>query len=124
MASRRFYQIGAVARDLIRSLVFFRRRKSKLDLILERLHHMSVQIDALIAAVNAEDTVIDSAITLLNGLSAEIAGLSPDSAAIAKLAAEVKAKTDALAAAVAANTPATTPTPTPAPSTPPSTPAA
>ncbi len=58
------------------------------------------------ASVTAEDTVIDSAMTLLTGLSAQIAALTPDQAAIDALAADVGAKTTALAAAVAANTPA------------------
>ena len=58
------------------------------------------------AAVTAEDTVIDSAITLLNGLAAQIAALAPNQAAIDALAADVTAKTATLAAAVTANTPA------------------
>jgi hypothetical protein len=59
------------------------------------------------AAVTAEDSVIDSAITLIKGLADQIAALQPNQAAIDALAADVKAKSDALAAAVAANTPAT-----------------
>lgn len=58
------------------------------------------------AAVAAEDTVVDSAIALLQGLSAQIAALKPDQAAIDALAADVAAKTQSLADAVAANTPA------------------
>ncbi len=57
-------------------------------------------------AVAAEDTVIDSAVTLIQGLAAQIAALAPTQAAIDALAADVKAKSDALAAAVAAGTPA------------------
>lgn len=57
------------------------------------------------AAVTAEDTVIDSAVTLLNGLAAQIAALAPNQAAIDALAADVTSKTAALAAAVTANTP-------------------
>ena len=60
------------------------------------------------AAVTAEDTVIDSAITLIQGLAAQIAALPANQAAIDALATDVKAKSDALAAAVAANTPAAT----------------
>jgi ABC-type transporter Mla subunit MlaD len=56
------------------------------------------------AAVTAEDTVIDSAVALLNGLAAQIAALKPNQEAIDALAADVKAKTDSLAQAVAANT--------------------
>ncbi len=57
-------------------------------------------------AVTAEDTVIDSAITLIQGLADQIKNLQPKQAAIDKLAADVSAKSQALAAAVAANTPA------------------
>ena len=56
-------------------------------------------------AVAAENTVIDSAITLINGFSAQLAALEPNQAAIDSLKADVDAKKDALAAAVTANTP-------------------
>lgn len=59
----------------------------------------------VIDAVAAEKTVEDSAVTLLQELSAKIAGLAPNQAAIDQLAADVKAHADALAAAVSANTP-------------------
>jgi hypothetical protein len=62
-------------------------------------------MDALQAAVTAEDTVIDSAVTLLNGISVQIADAAGDRAKSTALAADVKSKADALAAAVAANTP-------------------
>lgn len=58
------------------------------------------------AAVTAEDTVVDSAVTLLQGLAAQVAALTPNQAAIDALAADIGAKTQALADAVAANTPA------------------
>ena len=67
---------------------------------------MTQEVDDLQAAVAAEGTVIDSAITLLNGLSARIADLAEDPVALKALSVEVKAKSDALAAAVVANTPA------------------
>ncbi len=56
-------------------------------------------------AVAAEDTVIDSAITLLSGLAAAVAALQPNQAAIDALAADITTKTAALSAAVTANTP-------------------
>jgi hypothetical protein len=71
-----------------------------------RIHVMSAQLEDLRAAVEAENVVIDSAVTLIAGLAAQIAALPADDAAIAQLAADVRAKSDALAAAVAANTPA------------------
>lgn len=57
------------------------------------------------AKVTAEDTVIDSAVALIQGLAAQIAALEPNQAAIDALAADIQGKSDALAAAVAANTP-------------------
>lgn len=62
------------------------------------------------AAVTAEDTVIDSAMALIQGLADKVAALAPNQAAIDALAADIKGKSDALAAAVAANT-AAAPTP-------------
>ena len=58
------------------------------------------------AAVTAEDSVIDSAIALIQGLAAQVAALPPNQAAIDALAADITAKSAALAAAVTANTPA------------------
>ena len=58
-------------------------------------------------AVTAEDTVIDSAMTLLAGLAAQVAALAPNQAAIDALAKDITDKTAALSAAVVANTPAT-----------------
>jgi hypothetical protein len=67
---------------------------------------MSAEMDALKAAVAAEDTVIGSAVTLLNGIAGQIADAAGDRAASTQLAADVKAQADALAAAVTAGTPA------------------
>lgn len=78
--------------------------------ILEALHHLRNELMAsltqLQAAVAAEDTVIDSAVTLIQGLAQQIADLKPTQDAIDALAADVQGKADALAAAVAAGTPA------------------
>lgn len=81
--------------------------------VLAALSQLQQQLGAIMAtladlqaAVAAEDTVIDSAITLLQGLAAQIAALTPNQAAIDALAADVSAKTQSLAAAVTANTPA------------------
>ncbi len=80
-------------------------------IILWRIQKMSEAIDTLIAAVEAEDTVIDSAITMLTGLpqliaDAVTAAEAGDAAAVTNLIANINAKKDALAAAIAANTPA------------------
>ena len=75
-------------------------------------------IDDLAAAVAAEDTTIDSAVVLLNGIPALIAAAGTDPAKLAALQSDIKAKTATLAAAVV------TATPTPVPTSPPVTPAA
>lgn len=69
---------------------------------------MSVELDAVKAAVEDENTVIDSAVTLLTELSAQIVALKDDPAALQALADEVNTKKQALAEAVTANTPADT----------------
>ena len=74
-------------------------------------------IDDLQAAVAAEDTVIDSAVTLLNGIPALIAAAGVDPAKLTALQTDIQAKTASLAAAVLVGTP------TPTPSSPPVTPA-
>ena len=42
------------------------------------------------AAVTASDTVIDSAVTLIQGLAAQVAALAPNQAAIDALAADIE----------------------------------
>ncbi len=67
-------------------------------------------LDALIAAIAAEDTVIDSAVVFINGVpglvkaavDAERAG---NKAAADAMVADVTAKTAAITAAMTANTP-------------------
>lgn len=66
-------------------------------------------IDDLTTAITAENTVIDSAVTLINGFSAELAAAGADPAKLAALQTEIQTKTAALAAAVLANTPAAPP---------------
>ena len=83
-----------------------------LRLILANQEKIMSALDDLTAAVAAEDTVIDSAIALINGIPALIAAAGVDPAKLAALQTDIKAKSTALAAAVAANTPAATP-PTP-----------
>lgn len=61
------------------------------------------------AAVAAEDTLIASAITLIDGIPALIAAAGTDPVALAALQADITAHSAALAAAVAANTPAALP---------------
>jgi hypothetical protein len=75
-------------------------------------------IDDLAAAVAAEDTVIDSAVALINGIPALIAAAGVDQAKLNALQTDITNKAATLSAAVLANTP------TPAASAPPVTPAA
>lgn len=83
----------------------FNRLEEQANIINFKLKKVMQTLDELKALVEQENSVIDSAITLLNGLSEKIAALTPDQAAIDALATEVKAKSDALAAAITANTP-------------------
>jgi len=99
--------------------VYFHFDSAQLDRIEKLLLNLTKGQDTIMAtladvqaAVTAEDTVIDSAIALINGLAAQIAALQPNQAAIDALAADVTAKAASLAAAVAANTPTPPPTPT------------
>ena len=57
------------------------------------------------AAVDAEKTVIESAVTLLQGLAEKVKNLEPNQEAIDALAAEIAGDTQELADAVTANTP-------------------
>lgn len=77
-----------------------------MGLILGNTESIMAAIDDLQAAVAAEDTVIDSAITLIQGIPALIAAAGVDPAKLAALQSDITAKSSALAAAVAANTPA------------------
>lgn len=90
------------------------RIERKLNLVLERLEHMSKQLDDLTAAVAAEKSVVGSAVTLLTDLKAKLdAALASlpqdDGAALQALSSDLGEQTSALAAAVAANTPADVP---------------
>lgn len=78
----------------------------RFETIEERLDKMVNTMADIQAAVTAEDTVVDSAIALLQGLAAAVAALKPNQAAIDALAADITAKTSALSNAVVANTPA------------------
>ena len=66
---------------------------------------MSVELDALTVKVQETTTVAQSAITLINGLAAQIADLKDDPAALQALADSLGASSTALAAAITANTP-------------------
>lgn len=68
------------------------------------------------SAVAAEDAVIGSAVTLINGIAQRIIDAGTDGDALAALTTDIQNQAATLAAAVAANTPAATaPSPSPAP---------
>ena len=92
------------------------RQQVTLELLLSihrKVIHMAGELAKLQADVAAESTVVDSAITLLQGLKAALdaAIASGDPSALTALSADIEAKTAVLSAAVAANTPAAPPTP-------------
>jgi hypothetical protein len=93
---------------LIDYLLPGRRILARLDLILKKEMQIMAALDDLKAAVAAEDTVINSAVTLLKGLkdALDAAIASGDPAALTALSADIAAKTKSLSDAVAANTPA------------------
>lgn len=83
---------------------------------------MSNQLDTLTAQVAATNTVAASAVTLLQGLSTQLAAAiaarpADDGAALTSLAAALSTQSTALAAAITANTPAAAATTTPPPAT-------
>lgn len=76
------------------------------DELVQEGEKMSAEIDDLTAEVARDRTVNESAVTLLNGLSAQILSLQNDPAALRALASNLRSNSDALAAAVVTNTPA------------------
>lgn len=82
------------------------------------------QLAALEAAVAAEDTVIESAVTLIKGIPALIAAAGTDPVRLKALQDDVTARAQALANAIVVGTSAastTAPVTDPAPSIPPTT---
>lgn len=77
----------------------------------QQMEKVMTDLTALTAEVARNTTVDQSAITLLQGLAAQIESLKTDPAALQSLADSLRGSSDALAAAVAANTPAAPPTP-------------
>ena len=67
---------------------------------------MSAELDTLTQKVEETTTVEQSAIELLNGLSAQIASLKNDPVKLQALSDSLGAKSSELAAAIQANTPA------------------
>ena len=105
----------------------FRTLDRKLDRILQLVEAvqkkencMSQALDDLATQVAANTSVEESAVTLINGLAAQLAAAGTDPAKLQSLQASLKASADDLAAAVAANTVADPNNPPSAPSSSPS----
>src|SRR5436190_9130893 len=94
----------------------YRRLIRALELLVEtidarkKLDHIMKEFDDLVAEVAQDDSVIDGAVTLINGIAARIAAAGVDPVKLKAITDDLAAKRTALAAAVAANTPAA-PTP-------------
>lgn len=82
------------------------RIEGKLDALIKEVRMAVPTLDDIQAKVTAEGTVEQGAITLLQGLSAQIAALKQDPAKLQALADSLDQQSQALAAAVTANTPA------------------
>ena len=78
----------------------------KLDFLTFKLSKMSEQLDKLTQEVAENKTVMESAVTLLQGLKQRLDEAGTDAAKLAELSADLDTNTNALAAAVQANTPA------------------
>lgn len=99
--------------------------QTQLAAIMGKLNNMSAEIDAALttlqADVTAENTVIDSAVALINGFAAQLAAAVAAAQAAGATPAQLQAFTDLgtsittksgeLSAAVAANTPPPPPAP-------------
>lgn len=81
----------------------------KLDIVIEKEIQMSKELDDLTAEVAADEAVESSAVTLINGLAAQITAAGTDPVALKALTDSLTTSSSALAAAVAANTPAAAP---------------
>ena len=77
-----------------------------LEKSVERINHMSVQLDALTAQVAKNTDVVNSAIKLIGNIKAQLDAAGTDPVKLAALSATLGTDDDALAAAVVANTPA------------------
>ena len=91
-----------------------------LETVIEGEKRMSAELDALAQQVAVTDNIMDSAITLIQGLAQQIQNAGTDPAKLQALTDDLMAKSNSLAAAIQANsaiisTPAPTPAPTPEP---------
>lgn len=87
-------------------MFFSVRQRALVERIEKEVEKLMADLTSLKADVAAQSTVIQSAVTLLNGLSAQLAAAiaSNDPTQLAALQASIEANTSQLSAAVAANT--------------------
>lgn len=76
-----------------------------LHTLTRRTTNMALVFDALVEEVAEIKTTNESAITLLQGLTAKLEAAQGDPAQLAQIIADLRVQNDALAAAVTANTP-------------------
>ena len=88
--------------DIVRRL---ERIECKLNRIITEENEIMNDLTALTAQVAAQTTVETSAITLIQGLAAQIKAASGNQAAIDALTSQLQTSASALAAAITANTP-------------------
>jgi len=90
---------------------------AKLDYLIVKTkrmeNKMSVEFDALTAAVAKNHDTIESALVLIAGIKDRLDAAGVDPAKLAALSADLAAEDDKLASAVVANTPAESGPPTP-----------
>ena len=100
--------------DILRRVDVIEYKLRRLDAIEDKLEKIMSAMTDLQASVSAEDTVLDSAVTLIKGFAAQLTAAGTDPVALAALKTDIDAHAQSLAAAVAANTPAAAPPAPPA----------
>lgn len=100
------HQLAAIQHTLAAHTLMLAAIQDSLRNIEAQEKKLATTLDTVQADVAAEDTVVDSAITLLQGLAAALAAAGTDPAKLQALHSDITNKTQALANAVVANTPA------------------
>lgn len=77
-----------------------------MEQLTKQVKYMSANLDVLTASVKANTDAVESAIVLINGISARITAAGVDPVALKALTDELDTEDTKLAAAVVANTPA------------------
>lgn len=80
--------------------------------VINKLNSIMADLTQLIQDVQNNASVIESAITLLQGLKEKLDAAGTDATKLAELSASLESQTNSLAAAIAANTPADATPPT------------